>query len=808
MELLELHQAKVKASYGGKINGLIHLIQAGFLVPRGLILSAEISLRLLELLRLDASQHLTDSRHRFLLKEMIQSLESFMDEGKSYIVRSSSFLEDGQDSSFAGQYESINGCQTVDQILQAIEQCLMTAGSHKVKAYQKNQVSSHHVNNLALLIQEEVGADFSGVSFGVDPVSQKDRSWSLEYVQGGGAPLVSGHHQPFAVSSSWDASVDLEGQLLDAALLNRLRADTLLISEIMQCPMDIEFCLVGQDLYYVQARPITRFNPRVSKGRWTTANFRDGGVAAQSCPALMASLYQHSWQLALEDFLTHHQLLSADQVEELMLLHYGRPYWNLGIVKTAMEQIPGYVESEFDSELGVAKDYEGKGVVSKFSLKSVGHLIKVAFALNRTSKNWLETAQTRKDKLLNLYHNLEVALNQPQDQAGLETIWRDLVTKAYLRSETTYFKQVFINTVQLSLKKNRLLKRISQEDFFDLISALGNLSHTQVDRALYQIAQTILSNQLLRKEWESLSIDQLLAKSSEERLDMTLIRQFLADYGYHSKRELYLLEPSFSEDSSFIFDSIQQMVLKPQQPSFEKSGLRHRQELIREEVGSFHYRRLYKDIRFLRDLLWWREEFKDISTRYYHLIRQWTLSLGKCYEEQGLISCAEDLFYLSWQDILAFMDGQLGSDHLTEKAAKNRQYCRIYDKAVVPGDLFETRRGRIQEKESETELQGLVASGGFVTARVRVLTDMNDLGQIEAGEILVTPFTDTGWSPIFSRLSGLVTETGGVLCHASIVAREYGIPTLVCVENACQRLRTGMLVTIDSDQGRLIIEEE
>ncbi|WP_373756713.1 PEP/pyruvate-binding domain-containing protein, partial [Streptococcus ferus] len=266
MELLELHQAKVKASYGGKINGLIHLIQAGFLVPRGLILSAEISLRLLELLRLDASQHLTDSRHRFLLKEMIQSLESFMDEGKSYIVRSSSFLEDGQDSSFAGQYESINGCQTVDQVLQAIEQCLMTAGSHKVKAYQKNQVSSHHVNNLALLIQEEVGADFSGVSFGVDPVSQKDRSWSLEYVQGGGAPLVSGHHQPFAVSSSWDALVDLEGQLLDAALLNRLRADTLLISEIMQCPMDIEFCLVGQDLYYVQARPITRFNPRVSKG--------------------------------------------------------------------------------------------------------------------------------------------------------------------------------------------------------------------------------------------------------------------------------------------------------------------------------------------------------------------------------------------------------------------------------------------------------------------------------------------------------------------------------------------------------------
>ena len=110
--------------------------------------------------------------------------------------------------------------------------------------------------------------------------------------------------------------------------------------------------------------------------------------------------------------------------------------------------------------------------------------------------------------------------------------------------------------------------------------------------------------------------------------------------------------------------------------------------------------------------------------------------------------------------------------------------------------------------ESQTLLTGMPASSGKVTGRVRVLLDLADIETIEPGEILVTRYTDTGWSYVFGILGGLVTEYGGVLCHASIVARECGIPALVCAKNATQLLETGMLVTLDGRRGEIRIHEE
>ena len=91
---------------------------------------------------------------------------------------------------------------------------------------------------------------------------------------------------------------------------------------------------------------------------------------------------------------------------------------------------------------------------------------------------------------------------------------------------------------------------------------------------------------------------------------------------------------------------------------------------------------------------------------------------------------------------------------------------------------------------------------------VRVLEQVADLQDVQAGEILVTRYTDTGWTPVFSKIAGLVTETGGVLCHASIVAREYGIPALVCTKGALAKLRTGMTVTLNTYDNCLTIEKK
>ena len=99
---------------------------------------------------------------------------------------------------------------------------------------------------------------------------------------------------------------------------------------------------------------------------------------------------------------------------------------------------------------------------------------------------------------------------------------------------------------------------------------------------------------------------------------------------------------------------------------------------------------------------------------------------------------------------------------------------------------------------------GLPASQGINTSVVRVIYDINFISKVRAGEILVVPQTDPGWTPIFSKVGGLITETGGILSHGAVVSREYGIPAVTNITNACSIFKTGQIVTINGFDGTVI----
>jgi phosphoenolpyruvate synthase/pyruvate phosphate dikinase len=103
--------------------------------------------------------------------------------------------------------------------------------------------------------------------------------------------------------------------------------------------------------------------------------------------------------------------------------------------------------------------------------------------------------------------------------------------------------------------------------------------------------------------------------------------------------------------------------------------------------------------------------------------------------------------------------------------------------------------------------KGIPASQGVLTAAVRVLGSIEDIWQVQAGEILVVPRTDPGWTPVFSKIGGLITETGGILSHGAVVSREYGIPAVTNIYDACRVFKTGQRVTIDGVKGEVILEQ-
>ena len=110
-----------------------------------------------------------------------------------------------------------------------------------------------------------------------------------------------------------------------------------------------------------------------------------------------------------------------------------------------------------------------------------------------------------------------------------------------------------------------------------------------------------------------------------------------------------------------------------------------------------------------------------------------------------------------------------------------------------------------EEKEKSNKIKGIGANNGIVTGTARVIESFDEIDRLEKDDILITKFTDTGWTPKFAILSGIVTEYGGILCHAAIVSREYGIPAIVNCSGVLGKIKDGQKIRIDGAKGTVSI---
>ena len=138
--------------------------------------------------------------------------------------------------------------------------------------------------------------------------------------------------------------------------------------------------------------------------------------------------------------------------------------------------------------------------------------------------------------------------------------------------------------------------------------------------------------------------------------------------------------------------------------------------------------------------------------------------------------------------------------------AKNRYYYQAYRNFISENEIG-TKVVKAEDKNGgNAAIRGLGANNGTVTGVARVIEDFTQIDRLREGDVLVTKFTDTGWTSKFAILSGIVTEYGGILCHAAIVSREYGIPAIVCCKDAMKKIKDGQIITIDGGTGIVTIK--
>ncbi|MFW6415318.1 MAG: PEP/pyruvate-binding domain-containing protein [Thermodesulfobacteriota bacterium] len=778
--------------------------------------------------------------------EIMQRLEQFLSRQANtcFAVRSSGNKEDLEDASFAGQYTTFLNIRTLDNMVQAIIKCWASLFNTRILHYCLNRSINFRDMQLGVVIQEMVPADKSGVIFSINPTQGLDREIVVEACFGLGEALVSGEVNPDQYVFDWYReqevknrvnykekavvsvdeppyveSVELPEQRKNAAVLSsgeiRELADIAVdIQANYGYPVDIEWAKLRETFYILQCRPITTIYHSGIEGEWSTADFKDGGVSSTVCTPLMWSLYKHVWERSTPDYIHKVKFLSRKEVDQIQWgqMFYGRPYWNLSGIKKALLQMPGFVERDFDESMDIKPAYEGKGHVTPTNPKTVVKGIKVLMALKwnfrQSEKFWPRFKEKRLQKL----RELEDIDPEGMDREEFFNFYQDFILNEYFYTEYTYFCSIYSSSNLASLFKEKFDKLKTGAKYLNLISGLSDVSHLQFNCRLWDVKDRIKMDPASYHFWRLASIRELMQmwKNGSSKFNMDDIRELVRKFKFHSPRELDISVPCYGEDPRLIMEHIKAnmqlhsefspyLINEKQQEIYreERQKLLDSQPLIKK-------RRMDKALQELRRFLWWREELRNISTQFYYYVRLYSLVLARHFQEMNYIQKTDDVFFLSLQDILDILQGNTKRENSKRIVEKNRRYYdsfRNFNNPDEIGSRFLNSSGSSPNKGDS--LSGLPCSPGEVTGRVKLIRNIYDADRLEKGDILVTKYTDPGWTPKFGLLSGVATETGGLLSHAAVISREYGIPAVLAVENLTSVLEDGQKVTLNGDTGEI-----
>lgn len=812
---------------GNKAKFLMEMKSNGFQVPDGFVIDSDTYLEEIKNNGLNDEinkllKKLNTNNISEISKEIISLFDSFefsrttieeiekrLKDNNLYAVRSSGTKEDLEEYSFAGQYNTFLNVKK-RSVLRKIIECYQSMFSEVILSYLVNNNISTDNLAMSVIVQEMVPSTHSGICFTVDPVTGNDKTMLIEVGEGLGENIVSGQNRPEQYYYNWyddEVIINENNKYLNSSLLKKIGLEFSKIMEYFGYPCDIEFALVNSNLYILQARKITKIEYQGFKDLWSTADFKDGGVSASVCTPYMWSLYEYIWEYTLRKFILDSKILNELELPlKVGDMFYGRCYWNLSTVKNAMSKIVGYKERDFDDEYGITPTYEGDGKTTGITPLSIIAIIRMAIAQNKIVKTREKNKEKYKDDLLHKYYYYK-GMYDTNSILDIKDTWKKLTHDDYLQSESTYFWQIFINTVHQSLNKDSLLKYIDESDYLSLISNMNDISHLLPFYEMWDVSRLIRNDKEAYDYWNNTSkkiVEDI--NSNLEKYNFKEVREVINRYGYHSDKELDVTYPCYYEDIEPIIINIKDLILLNEDYSptkdREKGKVQYEKKLkeIKRKIGIGNYNDLEKKIVKIRDMLWWREEFRDVSTRFYYLIRIYTILLAKCLVKENILKDENDIWFLKVGEIWDYLEDKNDEEDLNNIIIKNKKYYNSYRNYIseneIGGVSSDTNKGN-------PKMKGLGANNGVVTGTARVIESFAEIDRLQEGDILVTKFTDTGWTPKFAILKGIVTEYGGVLCHAAIVSREYGIPAIVSATNIMQEIKDGETITINGSTGEI-----
>ncbi len=804
--------------FGSKANNLSILNQNGFNIPLGIIIPADIIKSNMGNNIPEFSSYIQEKdwviEQKASLDALTNNIWNYLNSnklGSSFAIRSSANLEDGANTSFAGMFTSILNIDNFNDFREGFFECMLSKYSDSVISYcQANKINPFSIK-LNIIIQQMIDAEHSGVCFSLNPLTGNAKEMVVESIAGLGENLVQGLVSPNRYIINWydnviQASEEKSENSISEPMMQKLIEISLEIQKYYGKPQDIEWAIKNNELYILQARPLTAIHFD-TKYDWTNADLKDGGISSEITTPFMYSLYEYAFETTMPKYLESVKISPNYKVEKWFTHFLYYSYWNISAAKDGVKKIPGFVELDFDQDLGTEPNYKGKGHITKIGLKSVIQGIRILLALKKSINNTISKSKSELellDDIIDKYKNID--WYKLDNKTLIERI-KKLFFDDYLKVEGSYFNVIYDNSNNTTLFKDAFAKKNKNNNisYLKLITGLQNLSHLQPSFHLWGISREIVSRTNVFEYYKN-NTSAYIADEYINGIQIPFkqqIDEFIDKYGFHSEKELSITEPNWDENPKQVFDTLCSFVLKKDSESIIEQN-RKQKEIFDKEFFKIKSKKLQKAIINHRYLLWVREEYRDRSSQMYHIIRRAFLSIGKILLAENKLESAEDIFFLEMPQVINLLKTGENMLEIIEKNKTIHQSFRNFDK---PNEIFSHpyKFSTNISHESSTKLSGIACSFGLVEGEVYIAKTVSDAEKMPEGKIMLTKFTDPAWTIYFSKIIGLITETGGMLSHGAIISREYGIPAVLGVKNASTTIKSGDKVRIDGSTGEINI---
>jgi pyruvate,water dikinase len=862
--LLSLREAGDAQSVGGKAAALGDMLRAGVQVPPGFVLPATLFEHFLDA---SGHREQIQTLHGQLngadpaavaalsgritgwlmatpLEEKLSAAlrARFLEmDAERVVVRSSAIGEDSASASFAGQLDSFLDIVDEADLLEKVRMCWCSFYSARALAYQ--YATGVALRGMGVVVQPQIEGAVSGVAFTRSPVDPE--SLLIEYCEGSCEALVSGAVTPESVSVSRETRETQNSELLSAEQMRALVDQFLRLETHFAVPQDVEWTVdpAGQ-LHLLQSRPITVRGAVSDTGDlvvFSNANINEN-YPDPVTPLLQSiaetSYYHYFRNLGVAYAFAPRRLLAMEEaLQGIVGVHAQRLYYNVSNTHAVFRMAPfGDLFADwFNRFVGVEATTEAREEDLTWRRGTAGR-VGEGLELLRIARS----VYGQYNSLTAQVQLFEQTINRFAERTTHESL-RGLESPALLELLAQFIDIRSNRWVGATLADGGCMVCCGALEWFldrhfdepgpvllhGLLRGLPDIVSSEPPKQLWLISRQIRASE---------SLSALFEKETAEVLDVlgwdgeamaapegawqepfaAVVQGFLDDWGFRCTGELMFTTVSFQEEPQAVVDMLRSYAgmegQGPDQAIAAQGELRLAQteklasDLSMVRRGAFRWL-----LSATGRSLSLRERCRLKQALLYRRTRRVVLALGATLKQAGALKAADDVLFMRWQEILALREDAQPPQHAISERRRRFDEERTWPAPpprieLPPGVSWTLMHQQPESLEAPVDgplLRGLAAAAGKVTARATVARDQSDFHLVQAGDVLVAPQTDPGWATVLFLVRGLVMERGGMLSHGAIIAREFGIPSVVSVDRATERIPQGSTVTVDGDEGQV-----